>query len=397
MGGGALDGVRVLDLSIFVQGPQAGQMLADLGADVIKIELPGTGDGARSIALSAEDRRSAFFFALNRGKRSVTLDLRTDAGRAALLRLVDTADVLLSNFRPGTLDGWGLSYETLAARNPRLIYASGSAFGPLGPDADREGADISGQAAGGLISATGEDGGFPSPAGAVIADHCAGQNLVTGILAALFARGRTGRGQRVDVSLLGGQIWAQAPEITAYLLTGRVPGRANRGHPLLGSLWQVFATADGYLVIAGAGGSLWPGFCRALDRPDLAEDPRFQPGAIPQEHRLELLDILTEVFRTRTTDEWCARLRAEGQRYAPVQDYARLAADPQVWANGYLAETEHPQWGRVTVIGAPIRFSDTPAQPAAVPPDLGQHTEEVLLEAGYTWEEITALRESGAW
>jgi crotonobetainyl-CoA:carnitine CoA-transferase CaiB-like acyl-CoA transferase len=393
---GALDDVRVLDLSIIVQGPQAGQMLADLGADVIKVELPGRGDTARSIPIGPNDRRSAFFYALNRGKRSVTLDLRTEAGRSVLRRLATTADVLLSNFRPGTLDGWGLGYEALAAINPRLIYATGSTFGPVGPDAEREGADITGQAAGGIISTNGEDGDFPTPVGAVIADHSAAQNLTTGVLAALYARERTGRGQRVDVSLLGGQVWAQASELTHFLLSGRQPGRANRGHGMLGGVWRVFATADGHLVIAGAGGALWPGFCRALGRPDLIDDPRFA-GRMEPPYREELTQILAAAFLSRTTAEWCDRLRAEGQRFAPVQDYARLAADPQVWANGYLVEVEHPQWGRITAVGNPVRFSETPARPSGIAPELGQHTEEVLLEAGYTWEEIAALRGEGAW
>src|SRR5581483_10128119 len=249
---GPLDGVRVLDLTMFVQGPQAAQLLADLGADVIKIELPGGGDPARGLVASESDRCSPMFYALNRGKRSVTLDLRTAAGKAVLLRLARDADVLLSNFRPGTLERWGLGYEALATLNPRLIYATGSAFGSEGPDAEREGADLNGQAAGGLLSTLGEDGSFPSPVGAFIADHSASQNLASGVLAALYARERTGRGQRVDVSLLGGQIWAQATEFTHFLLTGQVPGRANRGHPLVAGVWRVFATADGFLTIAGA-------------------------------------------------------------------------------------------------------------------------------------------------
>ena len=267
----------------------------------------------------------------------------------------------------------------------------------MGPDAPREGADLGGQAAGGLISTTGEDGDFPTPVGAVIADHCGSQNLATGILAALYARERTGRGQRADVSLLGGQVWAQASEITHYLLTGRVPGRSNRGHPLLAHVYRVFATADGHLAIVGAAGALWPGFCRAIDRPDLLTDPRFAADVERHAHLPELFAILDEVFPTRTTAAWCERLRAEAQRYAPVRNYAEIAADPQVWANGYLIEVEHPEWGRQAVIGSPIRFSDTPAHPGAVAPELGQHTEEVLLEAGYTWEEIADLRERGAW
>lgn len=393
---GALDGIRVLDLTVVVQGPQAAQLLADLGADVVKIELPGFGDFARWIALSADDRRSAFWEANNRGKRSVTLDLRTPGGQAVLRRLVETADVLVSNFRPGTLDAWNVGYDALAAINPRLVYAAGSALGPLGPEATREGADITGQASGGLISTIGEDGSFPSPVGVVIADHCGAQNLVIGILAALVARQQTGRGQRVEVSLLGGQIWAQASEITGYLLTGKLSGRANRGHPLLGGLWQLFATSDGHLAITGAGRDLWPGFCRALERPDLLDDPRFAGGAVAAEHRQALLETVGETFRTRTTAAWCERLRAEAQRFAPVQDYAQLAVDPQVWANGYLVEAEHPQWGRITTLGCPIQLSTTPAKPGVATPELGQHTEAVLLEAGYSWDEIVELREQGA-
>src|SRR5262249_51126144 len=264
-------------------------------------------------------------------------------------------------------------------------------------DADREGADLTGQAAGGLISTNGEDSSFPTPVGAVIADHSAAQNLTTGILAALYARERTGRGQRVDVSLLGGQVWAQASEITHYLLRGRPRDRASRGHGMIRGVWRVVATADGYLALCGVGPQLWPGFCRAIERPDLSVDPRFSGRALDERRLQELYEILDEHFRTRTTKEWCARLRAEGQRYAPVQDYPQLVADPQVWANGYLVEVEHPQWGRITAIGSPIRFSDTPARPSGIAPEVGQHTEEVLLETGYTWEEIADLRARGAW
>jgi crotonobetainyl-CoA:carnitine CoA-transferase CaiB-like acyl-CoA transferase len=394
---GALAGVRVLDLTMFVQGPQAGQLLADLGADVIKIELPGSGDAARGLVVSESDRCSAMFYALNRGKRSVTLDLRTAAGKEALLRLAQGADVLLSNFRPGMLERWGLGYDDLAPLNPRLIYAAGSAYGPDGPDAEREGADLNGQAAGGLLSTLGEDGSFPSPVGAFIADHSASQNLATGVLAALYARERTGRGQRVDVSLLDGQIWAQATEFTHFLLTGQIPGRANRGHPLVAGVWRVFASADGYITIAGARPPLWAGFCRAIERPDLLDDPRFTGPSVSEEGWQELFALLEPIFRSRSTAEWCERLRAEHQRFAPLRSHAEVVADPQVWVNGYLVEVEHPQWGRIAALGHPIRFGETPAKPGAVAPEPGQHTEEVLAETGLSWDEIAALRERGAW
>jgi CoA:oxalate CoA-transferase len=394
---GALDGFRVVDLSQVVQGPQAGAMLADMGADVIKVELPGLGDISRSIPMAPDDRRSAYFFACNRGKRSLTLDLHVPAARAALLRLCETADVLMHSFTPGVMERWGLGYDDLAPRFPRLVYATASAFGPVGPDAGREGADLAGQAAGGLIRATGEDHDFPSPVGAVIADHCGSLNLVAGILAALLARGRTGRGQRVDVSLLGGQVWAQASEITHYLLSGRLPGRANRGHGLLPTLYRVFATKDGHLAIVGAGGSLWPGFCRAIERPDLIDDPRFATDGDRARNLAALFAMVEAQLITRTTAEWCDRLRAERQRYAPVRGYDELAADPQTWANGYFAEVDHPQFGRQRIVGTPVRFSDTPSRPGVTAPELGQHSEEVLLEAGVSWDEIGALRDAGAW
>jgi len=394
---GALTGVQVLDLTQIVQGPQATAMLCDLGASVVKVELPRIGDLGRWIPLSAADRRSAYFYACNRGKRSVTLDLHVPAAREVLLRLAAGADVLVHSFTPGVMERWELGYDDLAPRLPRLIYATASALGPAGPEAEREGADLLAQAAGGLISTTGEDGTFPTPVGFVVADHCGSQNLVTGVLAALYARERSGRGQRVDVSLLGGQIWAQAGELTHYLLSGSVPGRANRGIATLDAVYRLFQTADGYLVVVGAAGALWPGFCRAIDRPDLITDDRFARDSERHQRLPELFAILDPLFTTRSTDAWCERLHAERQRFAPVQDYAAVAADPQVWANGYLVEVEHPEWGRQAAIGSPVRLSDTPACPGTVAPELGQHTEEVLLEAGYTWEEIGRLREARAW
>ena len=209
-------------------------------------------------------------------------------------------------------------------------------------------------------------------------------------------RERTGRGQKVEASLLGGQVWAQASELTYYLLGGVLPGRSNRGHPIFGGLWQVFATKDGHIAMVGAARTLWPGFCRAIERPDLEHDRRFLDGHFSDENRQALLAIVREVFVTRTTAEWCERLRAEGQRYAPVNTYVEVAKDPQVLANGYLIEAEHPEWGPITVVGSPIRLSDTPTTPAITVPELGQHTEEVLLEAGFSWEEIEELRGKGA-
>jgi crotonobetainyl-CoA:carnitine CoA-transferase CaiB-like acyl-CoA transferase len=390
-GPGALDGIKVLEAGLLVQGPQAAALLAQLGADVTKVELPGFGDQARWLPMSPTDRRSPFFLGCNRGKRSVTIDIRTDAGRDVVRLLAATADVLITNFKPGTMETWGLGYDDLAAANPRLVYATGSAFGPVGPDAEREGADLSAQASGGLISATGADGGEPTTVAVTIADHISSLNMVSGILAALLARERTGRGQRVDVSLLGSQIWAQASEYTHYLASGELPGRPNRGHPLIPGLYGIMPTADGWIAIVGVVGPNRPVFYEAIGRPDLTDDPRFASLILTKSQKAGLFAELATVFVTRTTAEWSSILRAAGQRYAPVRTYAEVADDPQVWVNGYLAEVDGER-----VVGMPIRLSDTPTVVGTAPPELGADTMDVLLEAGMTSEEIAELFASGA-
>lgn len=395
-GEGALAGIRVLDLGIIVQGPQAAQLLRDLGADVIKIELPGIGDQARWIPLSLEDRRSAYFVGCNRGKRGMTLDLRTQAGRDVMLHLVEEADVVVSNFVPGTLEAWGLGYEVLAARNPRLVLGCGSTFGPAGPDASRKGADLAGQAAGGLIRSMGSASDQPTPVGVTIADHIGSQNLANGVLAALVARQRTGRGQKVEVSLLGGQIYAQASEITAVALTGRPNSPEPGGHPLISMFYGVVPTSDGQIALVGILPDERPAFFAAIGRPELAEDPRFAEGWFPPGVRGELFEALAEAFRKRSTAEWVEVLAAGNYRYAVVHDQQQVLEDEGALANGYLQRVDHPEWGELTMVGSPIRMSDTPARPGRFAPELGQHTEEILLEHGYDWEAIAHLREQGA-
>ena len=392
---GPLVGIRVLEAGLLIQGPQAAALLADMGADVVKVELPGVGDHSRHIHVGPGDSRSAVFAACNRGKRGITLDLRHRQGAAVFKTLARDADVVISNFKPGTMEGWGLGHEQLAALNPRIVCAQGSTFGPLGPDADREGADLAGQAAGGLASGTGRDGDPPSPAGAFVADHIGSLNMVAGVLAALHARAETGRGQSIDVSLLGGQIWAQATEYTHYLLTGRAAGRANLGHPLIKAVYGLFETADGWIGIIGVPPQARDAFFLALDRPELALDERLLGVAVHPDALAWFRSELEAVFRTRGTAHWCAALQAAGVRYAQVREHPEVAEDAGAWANGYFAEARDGAGAPVKVVGPPIRMSATPLVAGARAPELGEHTDEVLRAAGYPDAEIARLRAGG--
>jgi crotonobetainyl-CoA:carnitine CoA-transferase CaiB-like acyl-CoA transferase len=393
---GPLDGIRVLEAGLLVQGPQASLTMLEWGAEVVKVELPGFGDQSRWLPLTREDRRAPFFAAYNRGKRSVTIDLRTRSGREVFLRLVEQSDVVITNFKPGTMEDWGLGYTDAAQVNQRIVYASGSSFGSEGADARREGADLSGQASGGLISTTGGLGTAPSPVGATVADHIAGQNLVAGILAALYARERTGRGQLVETSLLGGQIWAQAGEFTKYLMSGEPSGASNRSHPMIPGIYGIFPTTDGWIAVVGVVGPARDRFFTTIGRSDLID--RFDQLLYFENDKAELWPLLDQAFKTKSTAEWCRLLGEAGLRFAPVRSHDEVVADPGVRANGYIVDVVDPDGApsAVTVVRAPVRFTESPAPARTLLPELGQHTEEVLLEAGYTWEEIATLSEEGA-
>lgn len=388
----ALEGITVLDIGQLVQGPQAGATLADMGADVIKIELPMVGDLSRWVFCSEQDTRSAYYVACNRGKKGMTLDLRTAEGADIFKKMVADADIVISNFTPGTLEEWGLGFDALEKVNPGIILACGSSFGPIGPDADLEGADLAGQCAGGLITTIGYDGTPYTPVGVTIADHIGSQNLLSGVLAALYHRERTGKGQRIEGSLLGGQIWAQASEYTHYLMTGELPGRGHYSHPLLRGVYGIFETSDGWIGIVGVPPDSRDAFFIAMDQPELALDDRYLGLLTSREDLTELFERLNPVFKTRTTDEWCAALREMGVRYAPVRDYAQASADPGAWENGYFQEATNEAGETYRIVGTPIRMSLTPLEPSGAVPALGQHTDEILHQHGLTKEQIADLR-----
>ncbi len=389
----ALADIRVLDLGQLVQGPQAAATLADMGADVIKIELPQVGDLARWIFCSQTDLRTPYFEASNRGKRGMTLDLRTTEGASIFKQMVRSADVVISNFKPGTLEEWGLGYDDLCMVNKSIICAAGSTFGPIGPDAQMEGADLAGQCAGGLVSTIGYDGTPLSPVGATIADHIASQNLLSGILAALYSRERTGLGQLIEGSLVGGQIWAQASEYTHFLLTNEVPGRGHYSHPLLRGVYGIFQTIDGWIGIIGVPPDSRDAFFIAMGQPELALDGRYQGLLASREDLDELFELLNPVFQTKTTEQWSNELRSMSVRYAPVRDYRQAVADEGLWQNGYFQEAKDNAGSNQRIVGTPIRMSGTPLSPSGNVPELGQHTDEIMKNLGYSESEILALRD----
>ncbi|HXK33248.1 MAG TPA: CoA transferase [Dehalococcoidia bacterium] len=392
---GPLAGVRVLDFTVFQQGPQATLVMADMGADVVKIEAPVFGDFGRLLQRVGPNQESSYHLAHSRGKRSITLNLKNEQARDVVRRLVPSADVFVHNFRPGVMEKLTLGYDDVRPLNERIIYAEASGWGPAGPKREHPAFDIAAQARSGLMSMTGEADGGPLPVGVAIADYVGAMNLAMSVIAALYARERTGKGQRIESSLYGSAIASQAWELQTWMMGG-AKRRGGRGHAYLPTIWRTFKTKDGWAVVGGVGDDRWPAFCAALGTPELEHDERFANGLGRAVHLYELYDILDDKFESKTTAEWMELLEAHDMICAPVADYDDVRADEQARANEYIVEVEHPTAGRIDVVGHPWRFSETPAQVAPGAPELGQHTEEVLLEAGYTWDEIVALKEAGA-
>jgi CoA:oxalate CoA-transferase len=394
---GPLAGLLVLDLTWYLAGPYATMILADLGAEVLKIEPPG-GDPVRGNGpfLDPRGEYSSYFMSINRGKRSVVLNLKHPRGRALLEDLAARADVLVENFLPGTLARLGLSYDRLAARNPRLIYAACSGFGQIGPYAQRPALDVIIQAMAGTMSITGEPDGPPLRAGASIGDLVGALYTAIGILAALAERARSGRGQFIDVALLDSQVALLENAFARYFATGEAPGRHGTSHPLI-TPFQAFATADGYLVVAASSQAQWRALCRVLGREDLCADPRFAERAARTQHRAELVPILAAIFATRPTAEWVAALDAAGVPCGPVQTIAEAAADPHLAARGMFVALDVPGLGPARFVNSPLRLGRTPAGPAGPPPRLGEHTDAVLHEhLGLDTATLAALRAEGA-
>jgi CoA:oxalate CoA-transferase len=394
---GPLEGVRILDLTWVLAGPFASMVLCDLGADVIKVERPPIGDVARMTA-PLVNGESCYFLSINRGKRSVAIDLKNDAGRDLFLRLVERVDVVMENFTPGTMEALGLSYDVLSRRNPRLIYAATSGFGQTGPDRLRPALDIIAQGMGGIMSITGEPGGPPVRPGTSLGDIAAGLFTAIGVLAALHERARSGRGQMIDVAMLDCQISILENAFARYFATGQVPEAIGTRHPVA-TPFQAFPTRDGYVVLALSWGveNQWELFCATIGRADLIDDPRFDTGPLRTEHHAELEPILIEAMKKRTTAEWVGEFDAIGLPCGPLNNIAQAAALPQVKAREMLVEVEHPRIGRFTLPNTPVKLSRTPGGVHGPSPDVGEHTDDVLRELlGLPDEEIARLRDAGA-
>jgi crotonobetainyl-CoA:carnitine CoA-transferase CaiB-like acyl-CoA transferase len=392
---GPLEGIKVLDFTIAQQGTYATLLLADMGADVLKVETPGTGDLGRAMAKLRGTDVSAFFLAMNRGKKGLTLNLKTPEGRAILAKLAPGCDVCVHNFQPGVDEKLGIDYEAMRRLNPKIVYASASAFGEAGPKSMLAGNDIVAQAASGLMSVTGFDDDYPLPVGVNIVDHIGAMTLALGIVTSLLARERTGEAQRVHTSLLGSAIAAQTWELTYHLLSGDIPHRGGLGHHQLPLIWQVFRTADDYLVLGGVDQARWSPMCAALGREDLIDDARFNDTRGRVKNRLELLKVLKEIFLSKTTEQWMRVLEPAGALCAPVQNYQQVSDDPQVQANNYIMPFQHSRLGEIRIPNTPISFDSEPGSAHASEPTLGEHTDEVLLGLGYKADEIDRFRTDG--
>jgi crotonobetainyl-CoA:carnitine CoA-transferase CaiB-like acyl-CoA transferase len=392
---GPLTGFTVVDFTRVLSGPYCTMLLADMGARVIKIEQPGRGDDTRAWGPPFIGPESAYFLSVNRNKESLTLDLKKPGARRVVERLLDRADVVVENFRPGTMERLGLEYGVVAARWPRVVYCSISGFGQTGPRRDEAGYDAVIQAEGGLMSITGAADGAPYRLGVAIADIVTGMFAAQGITLALLSRERTGRGQQVDVGMLDSTAALLTYQAAIAFTTGRAPGRMGNRHPTIVP-YETFAATDGDFVLAVGNDDQWRRFCEKSGLAEIAADERFATNAARVRNYDVLRPILARRLQGRTRAEWIATLRSAGVPCGGVRDITEVLADPQLDARSMIAEVEHAAIGRVQVLGVPIKLTQTPGSVRLAPPALGQHTDGILQELGLDDGEIVALRAEAA-
>ncbi|MBZ4653497.1 MAG: carnitine dehydratase [Peptococcaceae bacterium] len=390
-----LAGVKVLDMTRVLAGPFATMMLADFGAEVIKIERPEVGDDSREFGPFV-DGFSAYFASLNRGKQSLTLELKTPEGKAVFLDLVKKVDVLVENFRPGTMEKLGLGYEELKKVNPRLIYAASSGFGRTGPYAHKAAYDMIVQGMGGIMSITGEPGRPPVRVGASIGDITAGLFTAYGIMTALYHREKTGLGQLVDVAMLDCQVAILENAIARYAVTGKAPEPLGTRHPSI-TPFQAYKTQDDWIIVAVGNDQLWAKFCKVIGREELIDDSRFITNAKRTEHVEELGNILEEIFKTKSFAQWMKELDAAGIPCGPINTVDKLFNHPQINSREMLVKVKIPQDKEIVAPGVPVKLSETPGGVQGPAPALGEHTDEILKTLlGYTEEKIASLKTKGA-
>ena len=396
---GPLSHIRVLELSRVLAGPWSAQTLADLGADVIKVERPGAGDDTRAWGPPWAGDQSAYFLSTNRGKRSITIDFERPEGQELVRKLAAQADVVIENFKVGGLVKYGLDYDSLKAVNPRLVYCSITGFGQTGPYRNRAGYDFMIQGMGGLMSITGqpdgEPGGGPVKVGVAVTDIFTGLYATIGIMGALAHRDRTGEGQQVDLALLDVQVAVLANQAMNCLVGGKAPQRLGNAHPNIVP-YQAFATRDGYIILAVGNDGQFAKFCTVAGRPDLAKDERYATNPARVANRKELVALLEELIRTRDSHDWLAALEEVGVPCGPINDLAAVFEDPQVKARNIHQDLPHPTLGSVPTVASPIRYSGTPLVHDTAPPTLGQHTDAVLADQlGLSEADIASLRDRG--
>jgi formyl-CoA transferase len=387
-----LEGFRILDLSRVLAGPYCTMMLGDLGAEVIKVERPGVGDDTRAWGPPFADGESAYYLCANRNKKSMTVNLKSSAGQEIIRQLARISDVLVENYKVGELGALGLGYEDLKQINPGLVYCSITGYGQTGPDKDLPGYDFVIQGRGGVMSITGEPDGEPMKVGVAVVDITAGLYAANAIQAALLARSKTGKGQAIDIALLDAQVSWLANVASNYLVSGNPPGRFGNAHPTIVP-YQSFRARDGFFCLAVGNDGQWQKLCALVNQPALAQDPRFATNPARVQHREVLIPLLQIIFQAQEIDVWLEEIAAAGIPCGPVQTIDQVFSDPQVLARDMVWMMPHPTAGEVSLVGSPLKLSETPVAARLHPPLLGEHTEEVLTGVlGYTADHITQLR-----